>query len=847
MRFRFWVLGRCLRLGCSRAVGASNSTPTVANPDIGSQKVVLGIFLRGTPSNPAAGGVVTAALGAEPNVEVRWQSRTVEVVRQSQVNADSQTRVKLTPSGLRQVTELHYEVLQGSLASTRIVLNPGHSLTRLQGEQVRDWRVVKEGGEGSPSARPGPACPGTAFHRGGSRTGPVTLPPALEIRPLRVTGAIRETARIGITPSPGLQLKTESLTGAREIPAATDQGEGLAYRADQPAWEVRLGLERLPARVVAEVFNLITIGDGLVGGSATVRYGILNQGVQQFRLRIPAHWRNVEFTGPGIRRKDQQGDLWTLALQDKVWGGYTLVLTYDHEFDPKGATLNGSGVQTLDVERQAGFVAVTTAAALKLEPEPPGEALRAIDPVELPEADRKLITRPVLLAYRHTGGSFDLKLRLTRHDEFAVLDAVADRTQLTTVLTEAGEMLTQASFMVKNNDRQFQKFQLPKGATLWGVYVNGEPVKAESDGDWLLVSLPRAANRDQSFAVDLKYAQQREPLGRFLPQSLELTAPGTDVPSTYGEWELFVPESRRLYGFGGSMTPLQGTTYSLSDAWNEFLAVYRGFWLQYGARLIVGSGIAGFLIAVFFAARRYGFRGITQVLVVFMLIGILTSMLLPALSKAKAKSTRIKSVNNLKEIGIAARVWATDNGDRLPPTLEAMSKEIGSSLVLINPENGQPYVYLGANKDETDPNGILAYGQNPGGGYSVVMVDGSVQILTGPKFQEALTRSEKSAAETALRASPELTARYNLPSDSAAPTAAAPGTPDGPMPQASTLRPTPGDPGTTVATAPGLRSIRIVIPRSGKPFHFAKVLNLKSEPLRIHARVMRQRVWRRCS
>ena len=45
-----------------------------------------------------------------------------------------------------------------------------------------------------------------------------------------------------------------------------------------------------------------------------------------------------------------------------------------------------------------------------------------------------------------------------------MLDAVADRTQLTTVLTEAGEMLTQASFMVKNNDKQFQRFHAADGA-----------------------------------------------------------------------------------------------------------------------------------------------------------------------------------------------------------------------------------------------------------------------------------------------------------------------------------------------------------------------------------------------
>src|SRR4051812_18234684 len=67
--------------------------------------------------------------------------------------------------------------------------------------------------------------------------------------------------------------------------------------------------------------------------------------------------------------------------------------------------------------------------------------------------------------------------------------------------------------------------------------------------------------------------------------------------------------------------------------------------------------------------RHHGFT-LVELLVTIGIIAILMSMLMPALSRAKQKANKIECMNNVRQLGLSATLYAGDHDGEYPRRLQ---------------------------------------------------------------------------------------------------------------------------------------------------------------------------------
>jgi hypothetical protein len=521
-----------------------------------------------------AEGLVSAHRFLKPSFALGVRAEAV----QPQVEAIARNALRIGFEQLTLSAQLDYTIKKAGVFGLKMAVPRGFRIDKVSGEKIAQWTEREEGGlrvlEVSFQERVTGAYPLRVELAQPIRD----LPARVEVGGVHPMQVSKLSGFVSVTSEPGVQVKTDTFSGLTEIPPAQLGASGagvspaerrqaglLAFKFIVPdgawtgaPWLLNVTTEALESWVRAEVVNVLSVSETLVSGRALVRYEIQNAPVKEFRLKVPAGFTNVEVFGADIRRRDR-GEEYRVELQNKVRGIYTLSVTWEQP-RPAGtnAAIEVAGIEALGAERETGAVVLTAKPPLQVTERAATEQLVKIDVRELPEWAGVSATagagggeRPVLV-YRYLRPGYRLTAEARRFDEAAVLQALVDSAQLTTVVAEDGQMMTEMSLGIRNNGLQHLAVELPANAMVWSAFVAGQPVRPSRREGKLMLPLERSAADGAPVKVELTYiGAQRFPKSK---GRVQLVSPTLDVPLKNARWDVYLPPDYAYAKFEGSMT-----------------------------------------------------------------------------------------------------------------------------------------------------------------------------------------------------------------------------------------------------------------------------------------------------
>ena len=452
---------------------------------------------------------------------------------------------------------------------------------------------------------------------------------------LSLPDARSQRGYVVVSSARGIRLTAKTVQNMTEVHTASTpirtEGVQLAYRFRETGWKLDLAIERAKSSIHAELFHLISLGEGVVYYSTAVTCHISGAPVQSLKFRIPEQITLFDITGANIDTWTREKDVCTVRLINRVIGDYTLLITYDRPLNYKGGDLHIGEIEMVETESEIGYLAIATAASLKLgDLKDANQALIKIGRDEIPAGYVATVTAPVIGSYKYVRRPHAATVPVTPYATEGLIGQVADYLTLTTRIARDCENVTKAVYSLKNATRQYLSIKLPEGSVLWSVRQlqddspdKGKDLSAQQANGVLLIPVERPRDPNRAVTIEVVYAN----IAKKGAWSTIVKAPVlTDAPVTFAAWEFQTDEKISFSAVEGNMTPELAPTKKRWPIYDPSAAKSRRFyrtanlaledplqmkvsivpyWLGGGSLWVLGGGAGISLLAfIIFGFRR---------------------------------------------------------------------------------------------------------------------------------------------------------------------------------------------------------------------------------------------------
>jgi hypothetical protein len=301
-------------------------------------------------------------------------------------------------------------------------------------------------------------------------------------------------------------LSEKSESGAESKWVAYGRGnEALAF-----TWRRRTEDHRAtqPLRLRGSLTELLGLGDDATSINAEVNLEVTQGAAREAKVQIPDRVTVNQVLGAMVADWEVKGGELSVTFLEPVEQTARFLITGETR-SPREGEIGIPLLRLLNAERETGGVAVEVLGAGEIK-DIKTEGLEGADATDLGElvANRQ---SPSLAAFRFRTGekiARSLNVNIARYTPQAVLMANVEEARYQVLVSSEGKTFVQASYAVRNNQRNFLKITLPAGATLWSASLSGRAVRpgqAPDGGVLLPLDKARAGEEAPPFAVEVVY------------------------------------------------------------------------------------------------------------------------------------------------------------------------------------------------------------------------------------------------------------------------------------------------------------------------------------------------------
>jgi hypothetical protein len=377
--------------------------------------------------------------------------------------------------------------------------------------------------------------------------------------------ASKQRGALLIVPEQGMRLQVATREGLTQLDpqrSGIRQKGVLAFRILQTPWNLALEIEQVDPWIQVTSLEHATVNEAQVKVAANLQYQIENTGLKSFRVFVSTNaGESVRFQGEQVSDFRQVGGSvtngmqeWEVKLHRRVIGQFLLQVTYQTLMPDQAPETALRGVQASGVNLQRGFVTVQSGGRLQVRVDAPPAALQPTEWQSIPRAlQQDLKTASANFAYRLVEPSFELPLKLDRHEAAKLLPARVNNITFTSVISDNGVMLTHARLEMVPGDKRLLHLTLPKGARFWFAFVNQNGVWPWREQDRILIPLEQQSRGGRkAIQVELFYSSQIGSAGdRAL--DLELVASKFDLPLENITWRVYLNEKWQIKDWTGTL------------------------------------------------------------------------------------------------------------------------------------------------------------------------------------------------------------------------------------------------------------------------------------------------------